>query len=78
MKLLKLLAGVIEKSFNWLISFFNYHSGYFDIDDPRSSPILQTVKLPVVNIDNCRKIKQLSHFNFSKGHLCVGGIAGKG
>lgn len=52
--------------------------GYFDIDDPRSSPILQTVKLPVVEIDNCRKIKQLSNFNFSQGHMCVGGVAGKG
>lgn len=52
--------------------------GYFDIDDPRSSPILQTVKLPVVEIVNCQNIKQLSHFKFNNGQMCVGGVAGKG
>jgi hypothetical protein len=52
--------------------------GYYDIDDPRNSPVLQVVKLPVVEIENCRKIKQLSHLKFSNGHMCVGGIAGKG
>lgn len=52
--------------------------GYFDIDDPRSSPILQTVKLPVVEIVHCQNIKQLSHFKFTPGHMCVGGVAGKG
>lgn len=52
--------------------------GWFDIDDPKSSPVLQFVRLPVVNIDECRKIKQLEHHEFSRGQICVGGIAGKG
>lgn len=51
---------------------------YFDIDDPKSSPILQVVRLPVVEMDNCKKIKQLEKFEFSNGQVCVGGIAGKG
>lgn len=52
--------------------------GFFDIDDPKSSPVLQYVRLPVVNIDECRKIKQLQQHEFSRGQICVGGIAGKG
>lgn len=52
--------------------------GYFDIDDPKSSPILQVVRLPVVEINKCRDIKQLEHYEFSQGQMCVGGIAGKG
>lgn len=52
--------------------------GWFDIDDPKSSPELQVVKLPVVDIERCRRIKQLSQYEFSRGQICVGGIAGKG
>ncbi|CRL08180.1 CLUMA_CG021014, isoform A [Clunio marinus] len=51
--------------------------GWFDIDDPRSSPILQFIMLPVVDIERCREIKQLKHYNFSMGQICVGGQAGK-
>lgn len=37
------------------------------------------VRLPVVDIEKCNKIKQLSHYNFTKGNqICVGGVAGKG
>lgn len=52
--------------------------GWFDIDDPKSSPVLQYVRLPVVGIDKCRKIKQLEQYEFSRAQICVGGIAGKG
>lgn len=52
--------------------------GWFDIDDPKSSPILQVVKLPVVSLDKCRNIKQLQQYEFSRAQICVGGIAGKG
>lgn len=52
--------------------------GWFDIDDQKSSPELQVVKLPVVEIEKCRKIKQLRQYEFSLGQICVGGIAGKG
>lgn len=52
--------------------------GWFDIDDPKSSPILQIVKLPVVSLDECRKIRQLQQFEFTAAQICVGGIAGKG
>ena len=51
--------------------------GYFDIDDPKASPTLQTVKLPVVDKDKCREITQLKTYHFSKGQICVGGEAGK-
>lgn len=52
--------------------------GYFDIDDPKSSPTLQSVKLPVVDKNKCQEIKQLETYHFSKGQICVGGVAGKG
>ena len=52
--------------------------GYFDIDEPGSSPTLQTVKLPVVDKNVCRQIKQLESYHFSKGQICVGGVVGKG
>lgn len=52
--------------------------GWFDIDDQKASPVLQVVKLPVVSIKNCRKIKQLEQYDFNKGQICVGGVAGKG
>lgn len=52
--------------------------GWFNIDFQKAAPVLQVVKLPVVDIDNCRKIKQLEAYDFSLGQLCVGGIAGKG
>lgn len=52
--------------------------GWFDIDDQKASPVLQVVKLPVVPIEKCRKIKQLEQYEFSKGQICVGGVAGKG
>lgn len=52
--------------------------GWYDIDDPKSSPILQFVMLPVVELEKCRKIKQLEHYEFSGGQICVGGVAGKG
>ncbi|KAG5667888.1 hypothetical protein PVAND_015854 [Polypedilum vanderplanki] len=51
--------------------------GYFDIDDPVSSSILNVVRLPVVEIEKCKEIKQLSVYEFSKGQMCVGGIKGK-
>lgn len=52
--------------------------GYFDPDEPESSTILQVVKLPVVDIERCRKIKQLKHYDFTGGQICVGGVEGKG
>ena len=52
--------------------------GYYDIDEPKSSPILKVVRLPVVNLDECRKVKQLSQYKFGPEQLCVGGVAGKG
>ncbi|KAL7013509.1 hypothetical protein ACKWTF_015432 [Chironomus riparius] len=51
--------------------------GYYDIDDPKTSPVLQVIRLPVVNLDECRNVKQLSQFYMGPGQLCVGGIAGK-
>ncbi|XP_070504889.1 CLIP domain-containing serine protease HP8-like [Chironomus tepperi] len=51
--------------------------GYYDIDDPKTSPILQMIRLPVVNLDECRKVKQLSQYDIGLGQLCVGGVAGK-
>lgn len=52
--------------------------GWYDIDDPKSSPVLQFVMLPVVPLDKCRKIQQLKQYNFGDGQICVGGVAGKG
>lgn len=52
--------------------------GYYDIDEPKSSHVLQVIRLPVVNIDECRKVKQLSEYEIGPGQLCVGGITGKG
>lgn len=52
--------------------------GWYDVDDPKSPPVLQVVKLPVVDMERCKKIKQLEQLAFNKGQLCVGGVAGKG
>lgn len=52
--------------------------GWYDVDDPKSPPVLQVVRLPVVDMERCKKIKQLAQLAFNKGQLCVGGETGKG
>jgi len=65
---MKLLNEIVEVA-GW---------GWYDIDYQKSSSVLQVVKLPVVEQEKCRKIKQLEHYEFSSGQICVGGVAGKG
>jgi hypothetical protein len=52
--------------------------GLVDVDDYERAKILQTVRLPVVTIDECKAMKHLADFPFDQGQICVGGVKGKG
>ncbi|XP_034950608.1 CLIP domain-containing serine protease 2-like isoform X2 [Chelonus insularis] len=65
--LTKNLTGSIAETAGW---------GIFDIDNPKSSIILQTIKLPVLTIDDCIKPFK-NHAKLDDRQLCVGGKIGK-
>lgn len=53
--------------------------GYYDIDDPKASPILQVVKLPIVPLEKCKNITQLQDIKYVEhGQICAGGVKGRG
>jgi Trypsin len=52
--------------------------GVHDIDYSERSKILQTVRLPVVTIEKCAKIRENTGNTYDDGIICVGGVKGKG
>lgn len=34
-------------------------------------------KLPVVALEECKKVEQLKTYELNEGQMCVGGVAGK-
>ncbi|XP_024938860.1 uncharacterized protein LOC107265735 [Cephus cinctus] len=50
--------------------------GIYDINDPRPSTILQTIRLPIVDVERCRKAFK-SHADVGEEQICVGGVIGQ-
>ncbi|XP_014477727.1 PREDICTED: serine protease easter [Dinoponera quadriceps] len=50
--------------------------GIYDINDPKPSTILQTVKLPIVDTNRCQ-ISFKSYTNIDNRQMCVGGVLGE-
>ncbi|XP_033226885.1 spaetzle-processing enzyme-like [Belonocnema kinseyi] len=49
--------------------------GIYDINDPKPSVTLLTIKLPIVHLDKCRKSFK-NYAEIGEGQMCVGGIVG--